>query len=105
MSQLPSIGRVVQFRIGGIEFEPIYRPALVTAVADIDDAVNLVVTLDGHNDRVILEANQARIYAGDAEVAGSAGDWIARAAANCTLWVVRVVEGTAVGTWRWPPRV
>lgn len=89
----PSIGRIVHFQIR----EGVYRAAMVTEVFESDCyssgfGCNLTVFLDEGNDTRYPELRGALKNVG-LDVVGAHGY-----AKSCE-------EGTAVGTWRWPPRV
>lgn len=78
---IPSIGRIVHFRIGGTDEDPVLRPALIVRVWS-GDTVNVQVFLDGSNDRGLL--------ADEVERSGS------------VVWCESVTRGDGIGQYRWP---
>ena len=96
-----TIGRTVLFHLGHDDTtkEPVFRPARVVHVWPDHHGVNLQVDLDGSNDAFV------KIYAGGA---GTVPDEVlAVRVAECergSAWRTSVREGTAEGTWSWPPR-
>jgi hypothetical protein len=90
-----SIGRLVHYRVGGTDETPELRPALVVRVWS-DTCVNLRVFPDGSNDSPAHgigwkdEKGEIRdIFTAAEREAGSA-------------WKTSAVEGTGIGSWRWP---
>lgn len=88
------VGRTVHVRIASTQFGfPVLRPATVVQVHN-DEEANMVVMLDGENDRERLE---------------SLG-WIAKPeegavwAVPAMLWITNLKRGLGVGFWRWPER-
>ena len=85
--QKPTTGRIVHYRLAtDTDVKPVYRPATVvrTWPESSEDMYNIVVTLDGDNDR--------RHGVTEAE------------ALNCKTWRTSVHFGDVDGTWCWPPR-
>lgn len=89
----PSIGRIVQVRIGGTEEEPELRPALVVKVWG-DTCINVQTFLDGTNDKQhIASAKDSAVSFGEVDCLRG------------HLWATSVCEGVGIGQWRWPAKV
>lgn len=84
----PSIGRIVHYRIGGTPEEPELRPAMVVRVWAGADSVQLQVFIDGVNDRHFTDGMRFTREELERGIA----------------WRTSVVEGGAIGQWRWPAR-
>jgi hypothetical protein len=91
---IPTTGRLVHFRIGGTDEAPKLRPALVvedwgiTEAPNTDQgAVNLVVFLDGSNDKA---KDRAKVGLPEKGLTG---------------WVTSRTRGKGIGQWREPKRV
>jgi len=83
-AQVPTVGRIVHYRVGGDDDAPELRPAIV--VRDWGGGcVNLQVFLDGRNDDRHAETSERECIQG-------------------TAWRTSVTEGAEVGQWRWPAR-
>lgn len=89
---LPTIGRIVHYRVGGTDETPELRPATIVQVWG-ETCVNLQVVLDGHND-------SRHTYP-------SAPECTLFSAAECergSSWKTSACRGDRVGEWRWPTR-
>lgn len=99
MSQIPSIGRIVHYKLPVAYGPDSWRPAIITQVFEGGYASgygsNLTVFLDGANDMRYPEHVQAL---------SDQGCVVDNQSAGCGS-VTSAEEGTEPGSWRWPPRV
>lgn len=84
--QVPTVGRIVHYRIGGTDEAPEFRPAIIVRVWS-EVGVNLQVLLDGTNDRV-----------------GRLPGEVARVPDVGIVWCTSIMRGLGVGQWCWPAR-
>lgn len=94
MSQQPSIGRVVHYRLTQYDVDSIERRKTAAGAVANPHTVGQVVPLD-----IVLVWPDEH----GAGVPGVNGQ--AKIDGNFQLWITSAREGTEPGTWSWPPRV
>lgn len=90
---IPTIGRIVHYRVGGTDETPELRPATIVRVWG-PECVNLQVALDGTNDdeqHGVVWSNGSPLFTAEECARGQA-------------WKTSASMGTCLGEWRWPAR-